>query len=161
MSAVVTDYHTELIDGVEVPKPLPKKLHAFVQTFLIVFFSRALPPECRVASELNVLCGRDRLVPDVTVMERNARYQDGDLADPPLLAVEIHSPAQTIGNLFDTSRRLRNAGTPICWIIWPEERKAWMHTGSEPVLASETLFVALPGREPLAVPLREIWAALE
>jgi hypothetical protein len=36
MSAVLAEasYHKELIDGREVEKPLPKNLHAFIQTFL-------------------------------------------------------------------------------------------------------------------------------
>jgi len=36
MSAVgvSTEYHTEIIDGRQVFKPLPKKLHILVQTYL-------------------------------------------------------------------------------------------------------------------------------
>jgi Uma2 family endonuclease len=161
MSAIATGYHTELIDGVEIPKPLPKKLHAFVQTFLIAFFSRTLARRYRAASELNVLCGADRLVPDVTVMERSARYIDGDPADPPLLAVEILSPGQTIGNLFEKSDRLLKAGAPMTWIIWPERRKAWMYTGSELLEASTALRSPLSGDDSIEVALQEIWAELD
>lgn len=160
MNAIATGYHTELIHGVEIPKPLPKKLHARVQTFLIVFLSRTLPPRYWVASELNVLCGRDRLVPDITVTERSARYIDGDLADPPLLAVEILSPGQTIGNLFEKADRLLKAGAPMTWIIWPERRKAWMYTGSELLEASTALRSPLPGGDSFEVALQEIWAEL-
>ena len=43
MSAVLTEpiYHTELIDGREIQKPLPKNLHAFTQS--------QTPPAERVA----------------------------------------------------------------------------------------------------------------
>ncbi|MGH9653845.1 MAG: Uma2 family endonuclease [Bryobacteraceae bacterium] len=161
MSAIATSDHTELIDGVEIPKPLVKKQHAFVQAFLIVFLSRTLPPRYWVASELNVLCGADRLVPDVTVTERSARYIDGDLADPPLLAVEILSPGQTIGNLFEKSDRLLKADAPMTWIIWPERRKAWMYTGSELFEASEALRSPLPAGESIEVALKDLWAELD
>jgi hypothetical protein len=46
MSTVLTQpqYHVELIDGREVEKPVPKKLHVFVQQYLIVELTRVLPP---------------------------------------------------------------------------------------------------------------------
>jgi len=108
MSTVLVEpaYHTELIDGCEVEKPLPKNLHAFIQTFLGAALLARLPRRYRAATELNVLCGADRLVPDVTVMERSARYENGDLADPPVLAVEIMSPGQTLSDLVDRCERL-------------------------------------------------------
>ena len=49
MSAVSTEpiYHTELIDGRKIQKPLPKNLHAFTQTYLIGLFLKTLPHEYR------------------------------------------------------------------------------------------------------------------
>ena len=132
MSALLTErYHFERIDGREVEKPLPKKLHAFIQEYLCFYFRVNLPAFLRAAPELNVLCAEDRLVPDVTVMMRSARYLDGDLAEPPVLAVEILSPGQTVGDLFGKADRLLKAGTATCWIIWPENRKAWTYTSSD------------------------------
>ena len=59
MSAVdvSTQYHTEIIDGREVLKPLPKKLHILVQTYLTGILLRDLAKQYRVMPELNVLCG--------------------------------------------------------------------------------------------------------
>ena len=156
-----TAYHTELIDGLEIEKPLPKNLHAFIQTFLIQWFGRELPRQYRVASELNVLCGKDRMVPDVTVVLRNARYLDGDLADPALVAVEILSPGQTIGNLFDKADRIVRAGTPVCWVIWPERRQAWQYTAQELAEAKQQLCASLVGGDAVAVNLSELWEALD
>lgn len=163
MSAVITQpsYHLELIDGREVEKPLPKKLHAFVQSYLIFVLSRDLPRKYRCAPELNVLCGKDRLVPDVTVMDRDARYIDVDLADPPVVAIEILSPVQTIGQLFDRADRLVRAGAPVCWMIWPERRKAWLYSAEDVVEARDSLTAALPGDATLAVPLADLWAELD
>ena len=164
MSTVLVEpqYHMELIDGREIQKPLPKNRHAFIQSYLVQWFGRELPKRFRSASELNVLCGPDRLVPDVTVMARNARYDDGDLADPAVLAVEILSPGQTVANLFDKAGRLVKAGTPVCWVIWPERRKSWEYSASDLVEAKDFLTAPLPeANEPLAVPLAEMWAELD
>ena len=163
MSTVVTEpaYHLERIDGREIQKPLPKNLHAFIQNFLIALLNRDLPKRYRVGPELNVLCGDDRLVPDVTVMERNARYEDGDLADPPQLAVEIMSPGQTVGRLFDKADRLVRAGCPICWVIWPERRQAWMYSADRMLEATETLTASLSDGSRIEVNLAEMWAELD
>ena len=162
MSAALAgfSYHTELIDGREIEKPLPKNLHAFVQTFLIGFFLRTLSARYRVASELNLLCGPDRLVPDLTVMARDARYLDGDLADAAVLAVEIFSPGQTVNDLFDKCRRITDAGTKLCWVIWPENRKAWMYSINDTRQAETSLSVKIDEQE-ISVPLAEMWAELD
>ena len=162
MSTVLVEptYHTELIDGCEVEKPLPKNLHAFIQTFLGAVLLARLRRRYRAATELNVLCGADRLVPDVTVMERSARYENGDLADPPVLAIEIMSPGQTLSNLLDRCERLHKAGTSQCWIVWPEQRQAWMFTPVSLEAAKENLTVSL-GDSSLEISLAEIWSELD
>jgi len=169
MSIALTDavYHRELIDGREIQKPLPKNLHAFIQTYLLQWFGRELPKQYRVASELNVICGSDRLVPDVILTTRNAHYVDGDLVDPPLLAVEIMSPGQTLSDLLNKCERMLATGTPICWVIWPERREAWTYTRDEALReATRILSVALPNSasgsevEYLRIPLAEMWAEL-
>ncbi len=163
MSTVATEpaYHLERIDGREIQKPLPKKLHAFIEGYLIIVLSRDLPKRYHAAPELNVLCGEDRLVPDVTVMERNARYDDGDLADPPQLAIEIMSPGQTVGQLFDKADRLVRVGTPVCWVIWPERRQAWMYSADRMLEATQTLTASLSDGRQIEVNLAEMWTELE
>jgi len=95
-------------------------------------------------------------------MERDAHYVDGDLADPPLLAIEILSRGQTVGQLFDRADRLVRAGAPVCWIIWPERRKAWLYSAEGVVEVRESLTAALRGGDTtMAIPLAEIWAELE
>ncbi len=46
MSAAVRDfgYHTEQIDGVEVEKPLPKKLHAIIENYSLILLAHSAKP---------------------------------------------------------------------------------------------------------------------
>lgn len=159
MSTILIDpaYHLERIDGREVQKPLPKKLHAFVQSYLIRILSGKAQPNVRVLPELNVLCGDDRVIPDVTVVRRNARYIDGDLADPAILAVEILSPDQPLSILIDKAERLIKAGTPMCWIIWPERRQAWMFSVDALREAGETLTAG----NAIEISVAAMWADLD
>ena len=106
----VEPYHLELINGQEVEKPLPKRLHVIVQSYLQFLFLSLLRERYLCASELNFWCGLDRLVPDLTIVRRGAEYRDGDLVEAPALVVKILSPGQTIGSLMDKASRLVMAG---------------------------------------------------
>ena len=168
MSTVLTEplYHVELIDGREVEKPLPKKLHFRVQRYLILELTRLLPRDYEAGPELNILTGkltlegrREYIVPDVTVIKRSANYEDGDLAEPPIWGVEILSPGQTIGDLFVRAERLLNLGCPLVWVIWPEKRKAWEYSTNLEEQHTE-LTGRLPSGEAIIIPLSEVWAEL-
>ncbi len=163
MSAVQTEpvYHLERIDGQEIQKPLPKKLHFLIERYLVLILTRDLPSRYLAGPELNVLCGQDRLVPDITVVDRDARYEDGDLADPPLLAVEILSPGQTVGQLFDKADRLVRAGAPLCWVIWPERRQAWTYSSDLLNEPREYLTASFPNGSRIEIRLDEMWAELD
>lgn len=163
MGAIFTPsvYHTELIDGHEVAKALPKDLHAFIQSFLLVRLAQQLPRRYRVLAELDVLCGSDRIIPDITVPLRAARYSDGDLADPAVLCVEILSPGQTISSLFDKAERILRAGTPLCWVIWPERRQAWQYATDRLTEAKEELCADFSESSGVRIDLAELWAELD
>ena len=167
MSSVLTEslYHVELIDGREVQKPLPKKFHAIIQSYLIAVLTARLPKrQYQVLSELNVLCGedhRDRVVPDITVALRAAVYREGDLLGPAVLCVEILSRGQTLSTLLDRSERLLKAGTPLCWVIWPERRQAWTYAQEDLRVADETLIVPMNEGKTIEVSLAEMWAELD
>ncbi len=130
MSVFVPEpYHREFIDGVQIEKPSPKRPHWVTQSFLIQWLGRTLTDKnFDVMPEANVICGSDRLVPDIAVAPMNACYVDGDLVDPLTLAVEIMSPGQTLVDITDKCNRLLRAGTQICWIIWPEKRLGWNYS---------------------------------
>jgi Uma2 family endonuclease len=170
MSTVVTtsQYHVELIDGREIEKPLPKKLHVFIQRFLILELTRLLPGSYVSLPELNVLTGsvtregrREYIVPDVTVVAAGMKYEDGDLAQPPLWGVEILSPGQTIDDLFVRAGRLLKLGSPLAWVIWPEKRKAWEYRTDDLIQKQDALLSKLPTGEEIRVEIAPMWAELD
>lgn len=88
----------------QVEKPLPKLLHARIQSFLIRILASMLSKRIEVLSELNVVCGKnheDRLVPDVTVVPRDANTRTANCST-------LRSYASRFSLLV---RRL-----PTCWI---------------------------------------------
>ena len=163
MSTVLVQptYHVELIDGREVQKPLPRLKHARIQTYLIRKLGNDLGRTYEALSELNVLCGEDRLTPDVTVSRRDARYENENLADPAVFCVEILSPGQRLAELFDKADRLLKTGTPLCWIIWPERRKAWMYSANDLEEAKTHLRAPLHEDSSVEVELAAMWGELD
>ncbi|HSU59891.1 MAG TPA: Uma2 family endonuclease [Bryobacteraceae bacterium] len=163
MSILATEslYHTEFIDGREVQKPLPKKLHALIQKFMLLALNRELPDAYEVLPELNVLCGQDRLVPDLTVARRDARYLEGDLADPATFTVEILSPGQSLPDLIGKADRIVRAGAPMCWVIWGEARRAWMYTLTDLEEARGVISAPLAGDNRVEINLDELWPQLD
>lgn len=166
MSTVLTtpQYHVELIDGREVEKPLPKHLHAMCQTFVAEELNHAFQRQYRAVSELNILTGgrtpegrREYIVPDITVMAPGMRYEDGDLAESPLWAVEILSPGQTIDDVFVRAGRLLKLGCPLTWVIWPEKRQAWEYRPNDLTEKFDALTGELPDGTQVRVELAEMW----
>lgn len=163
--------HIELIDGREVHKPLPKFLHILIQRYLILALTKLLPSQYRAYPEFNTLTGgktvegrREYIVPDVVVAPRKAKVEDGDLAEPPLLGIEILSPGQTIAELFIRADRLLKLGCSTVWVIWPEKRKAWEYSAdSLSEVQTQLTFRLPPGTEPdcLNLELSEMWAELD
>jgi Uma2 family endonuclease len=155
-----TDYHIETIDGRDLQKPLPKILHARAQAHILRTLAGKIPANYEALSELNVICGEDRLIPDIAIAQRGARYVDGDLADPAALCVEILSPGQTLSSIFDRAERLLNTGTATVWIVWPERRQAWAYTANGLLEAPQTLCAAF-NADQIAISVQEIWNSLE
>jgi Uma2 family endonuclease len=122
-------------------------------------------------SELNTLTGgrtpdgrREYIVPDLQVVAKSAKYEDGDLAEAPVLGVEILSPGQSITDLFVRADRLVKLGASNVWVIWPEKRRAWQVGADLIDESSSKLTLRLPeGSRPdcLNIDLHEMWAVLE
>ena len=164
-------YHVELIDRREVEKPTPKKLHTWIQVYLIVALAKILPEAFEPLSELDVLTGaqtpdgrREYICPDVQVASRTAKYEEGMLAEPPVLGIEILSPGQTITELFGRADRLVKLGVSSVWVIWPEKRRAWQVGPARIDEATTKLSFRLSaGTEPeyLDIHLPEMWKVLD
>lgn len=151
----------ELIDGREVQKHLPSRLHAVVETFLLVALARDVPRMYEVLPELNVWCGYDRLVPDLAVARRDARYENGDLVDAAVFAVEILSPSQRLPDLLDKADRIVRAGTRMCWVFWPEVRRAWMYTLEDMIETRQVISAPLGEGDQIEISLEELWSQLK
>lgn len=124
----------ELIEGELRPKPMPTGHHSQMQAKLMKLLwpheplghGEALP-------ELTLLLPDESvLIPDLVFALPGQRFDEHDVLNtPPLVCIEIISPSQSFGELYEKCRRYLRWGVPYCWIIDPVRHLAWQIEADE------------------------------
>ena len=129
--------HSELVRGEVVETMPPGAEHGEITialgTLLRLWMKQGIGGY--VGAEAGFILGRD---PDV-IRGPDIAYVRADRIPPggrpkafwniaPDLAVEIVSPSETIGTVREKVRDFLEAGTPLVWTIYPDEREVVAHT---------------------------------
>ena len=149
----------ELVDGELKEKPMPTRLHGFIQAMLCAWFERhmeewGIAPESEVRTQVRI--GNFRL-PDVSVTPLDTidtRTQN----KPPIIAIEILSDDDRYSDLSRRAADLRVMGVENIWLVDPEQRAAlvWGAGGSwEPAVQLQ-----VPGT-PIHLDLSWLWAQVD
>jgi Uma2 family endonuclease len=120
-------------------KPMPGSEHAICQMSLGFQFMKS--SEHLVLSELNLDLDGKRMVPDLCVYRRQDEASVRNLTwvtTPPLIAVEIISPSQTIEEMTAKIEMLLAAGVPSVWLLIPFARVITIYQKSAPLLSATT-----------------------
>jgi Uma2 family endonuclease len=150
----------EYVDGRIEERNLGEKEHSIIQRYLTVLFAikRAewgveVFPELRTQTD-----ARRFRVPDVLVMRAGEKF-DRYVTHPPLIAIEILSPEDSLRLMREKASEYRGFGIENIWMIDPEPRLAYTYTsaGLEEVHAGE---LAVP-ETPIRVVLSELFAELD
>ena len=102
-------------------KPLPSKLHGFIQSRINGALLRHQPP-CTVFSELSLDLGGAKPTPDLCVykgMPIDFAEDEVRVTEPPLLVIEIESPSQGTRELADKIRLMLGLGVQAGWLVQP------------------------------------------
>jgi len=150
----------EFVNGRIEERNLGEKEHSIIQRFLTVLFAlkRAewgveVFPELRTQT-----AARNFRVPDVLVVRAGESFKRY-VTRPPLIAVEILSPEDTLRAMQGKAAEYRRFGVENVWIIDPEPRIAYRYTtaGLEEVHSGE---LTVPGT-PIRMVLSELFAELD
>jgi Uma2 family endonuclease len=118
----------EFIDGELRPKPMGTGPHSRIQARLqnaLRRFEQTGHGEALPEMSLRLPNG-DVLIPDVLFSRKDQVFDNRGLFDtPPALCIEILSPSQSFGELYDKCRRYLHWGVPVCWLIDPVKKLAW------------------------------------
>ena len=150
----------EYVDGRIEERNLGEKEHSILQRFLTVLFAiKRVDWQVEVYPELRTQTQVSRFrVPDVLVMRKEdqfARY----VTTPPLIAIEILSPEDTLTAMRAKAAEYREFGIEHIWIVDPEPRIAYRYVdgGLEEVRSGELTVSGTPIR----VVLNDLFAELD
>jgi len=150
----------EFVDGRIEERNLGEKEHSIIQRYLTFLFMLKRDewgvevfPELRTQTQT-----RRFRVPDVLVVRSNKKF-DRYVTEPPLIAIEILSPEDTLRRMQEKASEYRGFGIENIWVIDPEPRLAYRYTsgGLEEVHNGE-LAVA---DTPIRVILSEMFSELD
>lgn len=136
-------------------KPMPSLNHSIVQLNLGAELRYRYKNKYRIASELSLGLSDWPSVPDICIypkMPLDLRQDITTVTEPPLCAVEIISPSQSLSELVDKAGKYFEHGVRSCWIVLlplgniyvftsPEEYEIFRATET---LKDTTLDISLP-----------------
>ena len=121
----------EYVDGRIEERNLGEKEHSIIQRYLTVLFAiKRAEWGVEVFPELRTqIAARNFRVPDVLVVRAGESFERY-LPHPPLIAVEILSPEDTLRKMQEKAAQYRTFGIENIWIIDPEPRIAYSYTSA-------------------------------
>jgi Uma2 family endonuclease len=117
----------DYVDGVVEERNLGERDHSWVQGKLVTFFmTRFRDTDIAAIPEWRVQVRPTRFrVPDVVVTR--GKPEEQILTKPPLLCIEILSPADTISRTNTRVQDYLEFGVPVVWVIDPQDRTLWIY----------------------------------
>jgi Uma2 family endonuclease len=150
----------EFVDGRIEERNLGEKEHSILQRYLTVLFAikRAewgveVFPELRTQTK-----ARNFRVPDVLVIRGGEQFERY-VTRPPLIAIEILSPEDSLHAMQEKAAEYRDFGVENIWIIDPEPRIAYRYTDG--VLEEVRTGELTVSGTPIRVALSEMFAELD
>lgn len=150
----------EFVDGRIEERNLGEKERSIIQRYLtFLFMLKRAEWRAEVFPELRTQTQSRRFrVPDVLVMRAGDAFERY-VTRPPLIAIEILSPEDTLRGIQEKAGEYRTLGVERIWIIDPAPRIAYRATesGLEEVRSGD---LVVPGT-PIRVVLNELFAELD
>ncbi len=150
----------EFVDGRIEERNLGEKEHSILQRYLtFLFMLKRDEWGVEVFPELRTQTQATRFrVPDVLVIRSSDAFERY-ITRPPLIAIEILSPEDTLAAMRAKAAEYRGFGVEHIWIIDPEPRLVYRYTGTglEEAKAGD---LTVPGT-PIRVVLNEMFAELD
>jgi Uma2 family endonuclease len=158
--STVFEHESEYVDGVIAERALGEFEHSFLQSFLgSIFVSHRIEWGVVVLTEQRIRLAPNRFrIPDLTVL-RAGIPREPVLTRPPLIAIEIQSPEDTLRRTTAKAAEYLAFGIEHVWVIDPDARVAYRGTpsGLELVRSGE---LCVPGT-PIRIVLADLFAELD
>lgn len=114
-------------------KPMPNKIHSLLQRRLTVYLSNQYAEQFEVFPELTFELPEENATPDLAICKIapiNFEQVKAREIDPPLGAVEIVSPSQTLSSFVLKAKKYFDFGMRSYWIVIPELKSIYVFNQS-------------------------------
>jgi len=150
----------EYIDGRIEERNVGEKEHSILQRYLtVLFYLKRDEWGVEVYPELRTQVGvRNFRIPDLLVVRAGESF-DRYLTQPPLIAIEILSPEDSLRRMEEKAGEYRAFGIEEIWILDPAARTAWRATAHGLSLVKGDELIVTDS--PIRVLLHEIFAELD
>ena len=151
----------EFIDGHLQEKPMPTFLHGFMQLLIGSWFLNRIDEwNVLAAVEVRTWVETNRVrLPDVVVVVQGSVEMRSALSHPPLIAIEVLSPADTYSDLQDRAADLSAMGVRNIWLINPQRRTAEVWNGRTWQLCEKSRLTVVDG--PVYLDMEWLWAKVD
>lgn len=144
---------------IERNKPMPSLNHSSIQSNLIMELT-PFRNQFRITSELSLALPNWPSIPDICIypkMPINLRKDVISMTEPPLCAIEIISPSQSVDEMREKAEKYFLHGVKSCWIVIPAFANIYVYSSLdeyEIYRAHETLKDTVLG---ISIPLKEVF----
>jgi Uma2 family endonuclease len=114
-------------------KPMPSEVHGYIQGRLIARLY-AYEDQYNILSELSLDLNNWGSVPDIAIYPKrkmNFREDRIEVTTPPLCAIEILSPSQSLQELVNKASNYFQHGVKSCWLVIPSLENIYVFSSPE------------------------------
>lgn len=126
-------------------KPIPSRRHSLVQSNIVFLLKQQYSSRYRALSELTLRLRSEKYVPDISLYYADAfdwNEEEVEVYVPPLLAIEIVSPSQSIDEMKAKADKYLASGVRSVWIVLPSLASVMvLHAGKKAQFFNEGTFV--------------------
>ncbi len=115
-------------------KPAPTKIHGYVEAKLIANIGIGYADRYNLFCELSLNLNSWKSVPDITLYPKrkmNFREDRTEVTTPPLCAIEILSPSQSLQELVNKASNYFQYGVKSCWLVIPSLENIYVFSSPE------------------------------
>ncbi|AUD03420.1 Uma2 family endonuclease [Spirosoma pollinicola] len=142
-------------------KPMPSKVHAYVQSNIIFELKSRYKDRFTFLSEISLDLNGWWSVPDLAIYPKMAidvRQDEIRITTPPLCAIEIISPMQSLQELVDKSKAYFEHGAQSCWLVLPGLRSIYVFSSFDDFKTFTHTDTLLDDTLKISIPLAEVFA---
>ena len=142
-------------------KPMPSKIHAYIQLNIGFELKFRYKERFTFLSELSLDLDGWRSVPDLAIypkMEIDVRQDEIRMTTPPICAIEIISPMQSLQELIDKAKAYFEHGVQSCWLVLPGLRSIYVFSSFDDFKTFTHTDTLLDDTLKISIPLAEVFA---